>query len=410
MRLIFFILFSSLVFGDDLKSLLEFAKQNNNLLNASKLSILSKEKELNSAKDSYYPTIDANTFYTRTDKPNSFMPKITYGTTLKVGFDIYDASKKCNTKKQKMEELSSVDFSYKQNLKSTSLSIVKDFYNLKTLYATLDVKTQASKVLKAQLYRVEQFYDAKMTTRDNVDKLQSEYDKNTYDIQALKFKIFSLKRLLELQVGRVINTLDNSKFKKEFIAKSLELDDIKVIKHDKKALEHLSETIDSYYYPNIRIEDSYTFYGYEDKPIFAGQTIPLLDTQNELIITLNLRLFDFGTLAEQKQSIKLKADSLNEQILYKSKEQEMQLELAFKRIKVQNLKIISAKSALKFAKNTFKTITQKYNVGIVDNVVYLDALFSYTQAKALYEKSLNDLEIAYAIYYYYNSQKLEEYL
>ena len=40
----------ALMFGDDLKSLLEFAKQNNNLINASKISTHAKEKELESAK------------------------------------------------------------------------------------------------------------------------------------------------------------------------------------------------------------------------------------------------------------------------------------------------------------------------------------------------------------------------
>jgi outer membrane protein TolC len=58
-----------------------------------------------------------------------------------------------------------------------------------------------------------------------------------------------------------------------------------------------------------------------------------------------------------------------------------------------------------------KTITQKYNAGIVDNVAYLDALSSKTQVQAMYKKALNDLEIAYAIYYYYyNNKNIEEFL
>ncbi|MEO1954771.1 MAG: TolC family protein, partial [Campylobacterales bacterium] len=106
--------------------------------------------------------------------------------------------------------------------------------------------------------------------------------------------------MLELKVGKSITTLDNSKFRKSLAQKSLELDAIKAIKENKNALINLSETIDSYYYPNIRIEDSYTFFGYKDKPVYAGQAIPMLDTQNKLILTLGLRLFDFGTLSEQK--------------------------------------------------------------------------------------------------------------
>jgi outer membrane protein TolC len=88
----------------------------------------------------------------------------------------------------------------------------------------------------------------------------------------------------------------------------------------------------------------------------------------------------------------------------------MQLELSLDRIHTANLNIKSSKSALKAAKSALKTITQKYNAGVVDNVVYLDALSAKTQAQATYEKALNDLEIAYAIYYYYNNKNIEEFL
>ena len=410
MRLIIFILLPVILFSDNLKDLLEFAKSNNNLLSSSKISISYKTKEFQSAKSSYYPTLDANVFYEKDDEPNSFFARETYGTTFKVGWDIYDGEKKYHIKKQKLSELNAVKLSYNNDEKSIFLSITKDFFNLKTLYASLEAKEEALKTLKAQLDRMQQFYDAKIATIDDVDKLKSEYSKNLYLIQTLKFKILSLKKLLELEVGKSITTLDNSKFKKSLAQKSLELDAIKAIKENKNALINLSETIDSYYYPNIRIEDSYTFFGYKDKPVYAEQAIPMLDTQNKLMLTLGLRLFDFGTLREQKEALKLKADALNEQIIYKSKEQKMQLELSEERIKTANLNIKSSLSTLKFTKRVLKTITNKYNAGVVDNITYLDALSSYTEAKSVYEKSLNDLEIAYAIYYYYNAKKLENFL
>ncbi|WP_321778704.1 hypothetical protein [Sulfurimonas sp.] len=58
----------------------------------------------------------------------------------------------------------------------------------------------------------------------------------------------------------------------------------------------------------------------------------------------------------------------------------------------------------------FLTISKKYDAGIVDNVVYLDALSSQTTAKALYETSLNDLEVAFATYYYYAGKNIEEFI
>ncbi len=88
----------------------------------------------------------------------------------------------------------------------------------------------------------------------------------------------------------------------------------------------------------------------------------------------------------------------------------MRYDLALSAIDTSNIKIKSAKSALIAATSAFKTISKKYDAGIVDNVVYLDALTSQTEAKAIYETSINDLQIAYAVYYYYAGKNIEEFL
>jgi outer membrane protein TolC len=93
-----------------------------------------------------------------------------------------------------------------------------------------------------------------------------------------------------------------------------------------------------------------------------------------------------------------------------SKEQKMRHEISVARVKSSKLKIKSAKSALNAASSAFGTINEKYNAGIVDYVIYLDALSAKTNASALYEKSLNDLEVAYAMFYYYSGKKLEDFI
>jgi len=410
MKKLLFLLLPALLMSDDLHSLLLYAKKHNNLIHAATITTQAKQKELSSAQDNYYPTLDFGGFYQRDDDPTPFRSGTTYGASAKILFNIYDGGKKSYTKKQKQQELQSKKHSAKETTQSLMLLITKDFYNLKTLYASLSARQEASKAVKAQLERVKAFYKAQLATSDDVDRLQSAYDSNVYAIDSLKFKILSLKKALELQVGKNISSLEDSHFKKGMNQTPSKLQSIQAMQSSQKALGNLSQTIDSYYYPNIQLEDKYTLYGYQDKPLFGRQPIPQLDKQNTLLATLNLRLLDFGVLREQKEALKLQGDALAEQILYKSKEQKMQLELSRKRIETALLNIKSSRSALKAATSALKTITKKYDAGIVDNVVYLDALSSKTQAKALYEKSLNDLEIAYAIYYYYNSKDIEEFV
>jgi len=410
MKKILFLVLPLLLNAESLRSLLEHAQANNELVVSQKYIEQSKHKELDSADSNYYPTVDAGLFYQREDDATPFRPGTTYGASVKVGFDIYDGGKKSYTSKQKKSELTSAMFTSNDTKKSIALAITQDFYNIKSLEASLDAREEASRVLKAQLERMIQFYDAKLATSDDVDRLQSAYDSNIYAIDSLKFQILSLQSALELKVGKNIDSLDDSKFRKTLSQQSNELDSIAALRANKTALLNLSKTVDSNYYPNIRIEDTYSLYGYKDEASMAGQAIEQLDNQNKIMATLNMRLVDFGAIGEQKAAIALQADALAEQIKYKSKEQEMQLVLSIRRVETVKLNIKSSQSALKSAASALETITKKYNAGIVDNVVYLDALSSHTEAKAANQKSINDLELAYAMYYHYNSKSIEEFL
>lgn len=130
----------------------------------------------------------------------------------------------------------------------------------------------------------------------------------------------------------------------------------------------------------------------------------------ELMLSINLRLFDGETISKSKQTILINAKALNTQIKYAKQEQKMLYKLSKSRITTNQLKIKSASSALKSAVSAYKTIEEKYKAGIVDNITYLDALSVKTNSLSLYEKSLNDLEVAYAIYYYYVGKNIQNYI
>lgn len=400
-----------LVYAEGLKSLLEHAQKSNELIVSKSLLVDSKKSEVESSKSDYYPTVDVGAFYQRYDEASPFSPATTYSGYATVGFDVYSGGKKSNTLKQKQEEHRSSKYEYEATKKSMTLSIVEDFYTYKTLESNLEARKEASRAVEAQLKRMQQFYDAALATSDDVDRLQSAYDNNIYNIESIKFEMLKVKRSLELKVGKKIENLTESSFIKEQVQTAEELDTIKALRAQKSATLSLSETLDSYYYPQIRIEDTYSLYGYDEIPSFPGfGTIDLPDNQNKLMATLNLRLVDFGAIGEKKAAVRLSAEALNEQITYQNKEQKMQQDLALSRITTAKLNIKSATSALKAANSALETITKKYNNGIVDNVVYLDALSSQTESKSTYEASLNNLELSYALYYYYNSKKLEEFI
>ncbi len=396
------------LYGESLKSLLNYAENSNELIVSKSIMKESKKSELTSSESDYYPTVDVGGFYQRHDEASPIMPGTTYSAYATVGFDVYSGGKKSYTEKQKSDEHRASQFDFEATKKSTKLAIVQDFYNLKNLEASLWALKESSNAVKAQLDRMQQFYDAQLATSDDVDRLQSAYDKNIYMIDSTSFKIYSLQKNLELKVGKRVKSFDNSTFKKLNDESSDELDLIKSLRATKSSILNASETIDSYYYPQIRIEDTYSFYGYQDEP--TAFPIEQIDNQNKIMATVNMRLVDFGAIGEAKEAVRLQADAMQQQIIYQTKEQKMNQELSLKRIETAELNIKSSRSALKSSKSALKTITEKYSAGIVDNVVYLDALSINTESKSAYESSLNNLEMSYALYYFYNGKNIEEFL
>ena len=271
----------------------------------------------------------------------------------------------------------------------------------------LQAQQDAKVSLKAQVYRITQFYLAKVATKDDVDRLQSAYDTNIYNIESTKLDILSAKKQLELKVGETFTKLDDSSFKELALKQYEQLDDTKSLIAQKNSLTSSARALQSAYYPVLSLTDKYFVYGYED---VKNLPFTLPKSQNQLLATLNIRVFDGGMVEKSKEAILMNAEALDSQIHYQDNEQKVNYEIAQERLKTSIIEIKSAKSALTSAKSAFTTIEEKYNAGIADNVTYLDALANLTNAKALYTKALNDQQMAYATYYYYSGKNIGEFL
>lgn len=407
MKKLLFLIIPVFIYAESLQSLLEYATNKSDLVISKTLTQKAKEKEVQAAKSSFYPTIDVGGFYQTSNEKSLFQAGDIYSGYAKLSFDIYDGGRKLSLLKQSKDELKASAFDSESMKKNLSLQIVEYFFNIRSLQASLLSKEEANKSLKEQLTRMQRFFIAKVATKDDVDRLQAAFDTNIYDMEVIKFQISNIIKLLELKVGKQITSLDDSKFK-EFKKSSLELiDSTKSLIAQKDALVSGAQSVESIYKPQIKLEDTYSIYGYDRSDTLHPEGV---ENQNKLMLSLNLRLFDKGSVAKTKQAIIINSQALSSQVAYLTKEQQMQYELAIIRIQTTKAKIKSASSALLAATSAFKTISKKYDARIVDNVVYLDALSSQTSAKALYETSLNDLEIAYATYYYYAGKNIEEFI
>ncbi len=406
-RIIFFLIIPVFLYAESLKSILEFANTNSDLVVSKTYSKESKKTQVDARENAYYPTLDVGAFYQSANDKTRFQPGDTYSAYAKLSFDIYDGGSKSNLLSQSEKEHKASEFDLESTKKSLSLKITENFFNIKSLEASLASRDEAKKSLQEQLTRMKRFFTAKLATSDDVDRLQAAYDTNIYEMESIRLDILTLHKRLELFVGKKIQYLEDSSFKEYTKSDMQVIDSVKSLMALQDALEYGAKSIDSAYYPNIKIEDTYSAYGYNRTDTLHPEG---LDNQNVLLLSLNMRLFDMGVISKSKEAVMINSQVINTQVVYANKEQQMQYDLAIIRIDISNVKIKSAQSALKSATSAFETISKKYDAGIVDNVAYLDSLSSQTSAKALYEKSMNDLEVAYATYYYYAGKNIEEFI
>jgi outer membrane protein len=407
MKRLALLLLPGLLLGSDLKDLLDLASKNSDLVKSKQYTQDAKNKSVESQKSNYYPTLDIGAFYQRFDEKSPFMPGVTSSAYAKVAVNLYDGGMNSALVKQKESEQRASSFDTEATKKNLSLSIVQDYYSIKDLEATLSAQAEAEKFLKAQLYRVQQFFIAKMATKDQVDRLKSAFDTNHYQMEVTKLQIFSTKKSLELKIGKSVEVLDEAQFVEPVELVIEQSDAVKSLSAQKESLAYSARAIMSADYPSIRVEDMYSQYKYENlNPAMPQQP----DKQNQLMVTLNMRIFDNGTVQKNKEAILANAQALNSQIEYLTKEQKINFEIAKGQINADKAQIESSGSALEAAKSAFKTIEEKYNAGIADNVTYLDALSSLTNAKALHVKALNDLQGAYGAYYFYSGKDIKEFL
>lgn len=399
------LLLPALVCGDNLKTILDYAGKNNNLVQASKLIEDSRAQDIQTKENALYPSIDVGGNMQHLKELPAGQPGDIYSVYAKISYDIYDGGKKSSLVNSAKNDYKSSLYNYNATKDNLNLDVVQDFYLIKNLKGSLLAKQEAGKSLGEQLNRIKKYFEARLATKNDIDRIQSSYDTNNYEIESIKFQIIQATKTLELKVGKNIDSIENSTFIEILENKFEENSNIKSMKAKRDALLSNIEVINSASLPQLKIENTYSKFNYgqtnENHP--AG-----LDNQNNLTLTASMKLYDFGVNKSEKQSVMIQAQALSKEIDYKIEEQKIQNNISIARIMASKAKINSSQSALKAAKSAFEVMTEKYNAGLVDYVSYLDSLTSKTNAIVAHEISLNELQTAYAIYYYYNGKNLQD--
>jgi len=407
MKYVILLALCMVLYGDSLKSLLIFAPINNKIVKSKQFTQIAKQKELQSIKNSYYPTINLGGFYQNLNTRTPMRAGDIYNGYASIGVNLYDGGRKKSIIEQDRALLNSAKYDTSSYKKSLQLSIVRDYFNILSIKQSLKALNDKNTQLKAEVSRIQKFFKVGSATKESVDKLKAALSNNEYQIDATKYQILAFKKLLSLKVGRKVGTLKVVYIKKLINLQKNLSDNIKVLNQEAKSLEFGAKSVNSAYKPQVKLEDTFNLYGYGGYDLSHPKG---LNHQNNLMLSFNMKIFDNGVIKKQKESLLSQKIAIQEQISQLKNEQNINIELALSKINTINAQIKSANSSLIFANSAYKSISEKFDAGSVDNVTFLDALSVKTDAKAQYEKALNDLQIAYATYYFYTNNNIKDFI
>lgn len=395
-----------------LKTLVEHANKENGLIKAKEINIKAKQESVEAAKSAYWPTVDVGASHSSLSPNNIVSPGETSSAFATVSMDLYDGGRKNAELRGKRFEHQASLFEKSAFEKSITLDIVHHYYSIQKLKATLQALEERSTELRAQIKRIKKFKAAGLSTQEEVDKLQAVYDNNDYAIANEKLALETSEENLQLLSGLPVKNLKKNHFKEPKSVRYEVFENTKMLQANANAVGETANAIKAGYMPQVNLSDTYNRSQFNDTVTttdFSGDGL-LLDHQNKLMISVNMRLFDKGKMAKQSEAVKYQKMSLQSEIDYALKEQKKNFKLSKKSLETIRSKLKSANSALRAAESTYRVIKQKFEAGLVDNIAYLDALSQRTLAQARQKETLYDYEISKSIYYYYAGKSPKEFI
>ncbi|WP_295417659.1 TolC family protein [Sulfurovum sp.] len=394
-----------------LKNFISHANKTNGLIKAKEINIKSKHTEAEAAKSAYWPTLDVGADYSIQSPKYVVSPGRTGNVFISANLNIYDGGRKDAILRSKGFEHEASLFEKSAFEKSITLEIARHYYAIKKFSATLRALQERSKELKAQISRVKKFKHTGLATQEEVDKLQAVYDNNRYAMENTKLAIRTSEENLKLISGLPARHLKRNYFLEPKKIHFEWFDTIKTLQASANAIGENANAISAGYLPQISISDTYHKSHFDDLvPMVGGGDAFLIDHQNKLGVSINMRIFDNGKMAKESEAVKYKKMALLSQIEQAKREQKMNFRLAHKALRTTKEKMKSAKSALKAATSTYKVLKQKFEAGLVDDIAYLDALAQMTLAEASYKETVYDYEVKKSIYYYYAGKDPKEFI
>ncbi len=392
-----------------LDELVELSHKNRVVESATHL-LSSKERAYESTKNSYLPNIEVGATYQNAYEESPSFAQNTFKIQASLKYTLYDGGKEQSLYSQLKSNIDSSKMSVEATKKSLSLDVSRLYFGYLAFDTDKRAKLQEIEQLKAELNRLQLFYEAGTITHDELDKIDSRVKNAMVKLHEIELENQKILHTLEYYTLQKIDSLEEGShvkfvYEQDYSTRA----DIKALEHSTTTMLYEAQSKKSQNLPQITFNDtlSYSDYYFNNKNFESNF---LIETQNIAMLNLSWNIFDFDTTAKNYESKFEEYLSKKSTLEHEKHKADVEYRLAKKSLEIAKLKIAAAKATLDAASATYELVKVKYQNKTIDNVAYLQSLSEKFDAQRDYERALLDVEMKKAELIYYSGKDIKEFL
>ena len=385
----------SLISGN-LQELVELSLANK-MMESSRYGVEASALQKEALSQSYLPSITLGGSHAYNNEETAMAPENSTTGFAKLSYTLYDGGKREALKEAYKANLKSSTYLLHATANDLALQVSYYYYYYFSLLSNSEATKQKIEQLEAERYRLERFLSVGSATQDALLRIEASLEQAKVERLQTEEALQKSLNTLEYLTASNITPLKGSTLTYT-PSQTPELRfDLLALEQSVQSAKANAEASKAPQRPTITLEDTYSRYNndFSNKAYDTG-----FDKQNTLSLNVQWKIFDFGATSSAYEASHKNYLAKNSELAYAKHKASAGLKNAHNSYKTSLAKIESAKLRVKASDATYELVKKKFQNGIVDNVIYLDALSEKYNALSSLNTALNDIEYQKAVLVY----------
>ncbi|EAL3143472.1 multidrug efflux RND transporter outer membrane subunit CmeD [Campylobacter jejuni] len=355
----------------------------------------------------YLPSLSLNSAYVANNKDRFIIdPQESLFAKVSLNFLLFDGgAREANLRAlESKEKLSLLDKEQSKNY--LALNAITLYFNTLSLEKILLANQQKVAFLKSTFERLQKFYDAGLSPKDELESIKAKYHLSLLELSQNELKLANIQKEIKILSNTDFKVQGNAFLENPQQEKSQNYE-VMIAKEQINLAKESVNLAKAEYFPKFYIQDNFNFYknNYNLKvpaPFvnLADQFLEKYSQGNQFILGMEWKIFDFNARAKEVEKERLNVQIANANARFSERKNKEELNYLDKSLKVLQEQILALNLSLNAANLAFESVDKKYQAGLVSYVEYLQALEAKFKAQSDLELAKNEFEITKANYYF----------